>query len=163
MSASDLLRKYLTITNRFNSSVFSVGALLLCGMSIYPNALAQSTTLSESDGVSEQNSSSTLLSGVYYRRSYIGIYQYGERICYTGGNNRGVTTASVEEDSEKTGIYRINGFDAGTGLFQVDSDTLHFGGAEYERIEEARSFEDLSPRVQACLSSQEPYLNQESF
>ena len=148
--------------NRINFLALGVRTIVLGSMSICSIALVQSAALSEMDELLVQDSFA-LLPGLYYRRSYIGIYQYGNRICYTGGNHHGVTTASVDEDPEKPGVYRVNGFGADTDLYQIDSDNLWFGGAEYERVGESRSFEELGPKVQACLSSQEPYLNQESF
>lgn len=57
----------------------------------------------------------------------------------------------------------INGFDIEAKLFQVDANTLFFGGAEYERIQDVGSFEDVRSDVQTCLSSQEPFFNQEFF
>lgn len=148
--------------NKSNSFVFSIGVLLLGSLSISPSILAKPPTLPEADKDLSQNSSA-LIPGVYYRRSYISIHQYGERICYTGGNINASTIASVEEDSEQSGIYRINGFDAEAKLFQVDANTLFFGGAEYERIQDVGSFEEIGSDVQTCLSSQEPYFSQEFF
>ncbi|MEO1385376.1 MAG: PPC domain-containing protein [Bacteroidota bacterium] len=121
-----------------------------------------SATSTESVNASNQ-SDSALLPGIYYKSSYIGIYQHGERICYTGSNIRGSTTASVEENPNRLGIYQVNGFDSDTELSQIDDDTLWFGGAEYERIEEAISFDALGPGLQACLSSDEPYFDQENY
>lgn len=83
--------------------MLSLGTLIVNGVCIAPNALAQSETLFERGEALGQNNS-TLIPGVYYRRSYISIHQYGDRICYTGGNIRSSTVASVEADPEQSGV-----------------------------------------------------------
>lgn len=106
----------------------------------------------------------TLQPGTYARGSYyISIHQYGDRLCYLGGSIDAVTTASLIENPDQPGTYLINRFDTGATLSQATADTLVFAGGDFEKIGEANSLEQLGPELQACLTSAEPYFEQETF
>jgi hypothetical protein len=68
---------------------------------------------------------------------YIEIATDGERFCYQGISNHGVTTASLYPDGTVPDRYRIYQFD-GVTIQQVNSTTLavqdEYGSFEYEQL-----------------------------
>ena len=100
----------------------------------------------------------TLRPGAYHSGGYINIYEYNGQFCFAGFSRNGSQTASISEDSEQPNTYLFDvDSDSSLRIFQVDANTLHYGGAEYERYSDAQLFNQLSSEAQICLTSVEPY------
>lgn len=102
--------------------------------------------------------------GVYRVGSrYIQIAEQDNRICFVGFSARGATTASVEPDPNYPNSYRVEGYE-GAILFQPDINKLLFGPTHYlEEYPADRSFpRESTEDLEACLNSNEPFLNRVS-
>jgi hypothetical protein len=101
-----------------------------------------------------------LQAGVYRIGSkYIQIAKQGDRLCYRGMSNNGVTIASLIPS--RNGFYQINGWSDGF-VKQVDTEHLSLGNINnmtpYPIDRESSS--EITPNLQACLDSTEPFFKQ---
>ena len=107
---------------------------------------------------------SVLRPGTYYGGGsrYISITQLGNRLCYGGSSHSfgvvGTTSASIYQNSNEPGVYRIHNFEGGI-LKQKSPEILLWGAGEkeYELINEG-SGNSNSP----CLQSSQPFFEQTS-
>jgi hypothetical protein len=90
---------------------------------------------------------------------YIQIAKQGDRLCYRGMSNNGVTIASLIPS--RNGFYQINGWSDGF-VKQVDAEHLSLGDINnmtpYPIDRESSS--EITPNLQACLDSTEPFFKQ---
>ncbi len=101
-----------------------------------------------------------LQAGVYRIGSkYIQIAQQGDRRCYRGMSNNGVTIASLVPS--RNGFYQINGW-PNSFVKQVDSDHLSLGHINHMMPYpiDRESSGEISPNLQACLDSPAPFFKQ---
>ena len=111
---------------------------------------------------SRSATTSTLRPGAYYRGGYVSIYEHNGQFCYSGFSRNGTLTASITEDPEQPNTYLFDGAeDSRARIFQVDANTLSYGGGEYEKINDAQPFNQLGDAMQTCLTSAEPYYESE--
>ncbi|NJO41113.1 MAG: hypothetical protein HC769_33550 [Cyanobacteria bacterium CRU_2_1] len=104
-----------------------------------------------------------LQQGVYSASSnFIYIAMSGDRICYFGASRHGSLTASVNPDPSNSDLYLVNG--TSLVLYQEDTKTLLAGDISNLRPFSAQALPltELSPNMQQCLTSQDPYFEQSS-
>ncbi|MFN3926908.1 MAG: hypothetical protein ACK4QL_06220 [Pseudanabaenaceae cyanobacterium] len=63
---------------------------------------------------------------------YIAIGRRGERLCYQGASDRGITTASLTK--VQTG-YQVYGWDSQVLLIPQSTDRLRLGNTIYQRVQ----------------------------
>lgn len=103
-----------------------------------------------------------LRSGAYYRGAYVSVYEHNGQFCYSGFSRNGSLVASISEDPSQPNTYLFDQDSGrGTRVFQVDANTLSYGGSEYERINDTLPFDQLGPDMQTCLTSVDPYYESE--
>ena len=82
---------------------------------------------------------------------YITVAQKGDRFCFQGASNHGVTTASMIPDSDRSRGYSVHKL--GLRLTPVDNRTILFGSIKYIMDGSV----NLTADLQRCLGSKQPF------